>query len=175
MSKVPLTWETGQFQVDPKDRLTIVAPLNCLVLHWHEMSLFDFVSLARFLKRVAFGRRQLVAQPVPVVTPNDVERVVRRDFSNGQFDAVMALLNDCRIGSGESARVQLAALKLTEGSREKLRAYLESAKLDYRDVLVAAEYPDYSKMGFKVREMPSEDQRRIVDSDRAQYERWLRK
>jgi hypothetical protein len=32
-------------------------------------------------------------QPIPKVTSNDVERIVRRDYSETQFDSVMAVLN----------------------------------------------------------------------------------
>jgi hypothetical protein len=75
----------------------------------------------------------------------------------------------------EPTRVQLAALKLADGSLQRLRANIESAKRDYRDALAAAEYPAYCKVGFRVRELPAEEQRRIIDSDWRQYEGWLRK
>jgi hypothetical protein len=140
------------------------------------MSLFDFVSLAHFLRRLAFGRGRPVAQPIPDVTPNDVERIVRRDFPNEQFTDVMALLDECGTKKGQRGgpRVQLAALKLAQGGVEKLRPLVESAMRDYRDVLVWAEYPNYHKIGFRVRELPIKEQRRVIDSDWKQYEGWLR-
>jgi len=118
------------------------------------MSLLDFVSLAAFLKRLAFGRGRSVAQPVPDVTPNDVERIVRRDFPNEQFADVMTILGECGTKNGHPGgpRVQLAALKLAQGSVEKLRPLVEDAKRDYRNVLVWAEYPNYHKIGFRARE-----------------------
>ena len=108
-------------------------------------------------------------QPVPHVTSIDVERIVERDFKY-EFTTVMALLNE--LGT---ARVQLAALKLANGSVEKLRSNIESAKRDYRDVLAFAEYPEYHKNGFRVSELPADERTRIIESDWQQYEGWLRK
>jgi hypothetical protein len=116
-------------------------------------------------------------QPVPVVSPNDVERIVRWDFREEQFATVMVLLNEYGVEKWhrERSRVQLAILKMARGSLETLRSYVDVAKQDYRDVLAAAEYPDYSKKGFRVRELLGEEQRRIIDADWMQYETWLRK
>jgi hypothetical protein len=75
----------------------------------------------------------------------------------------------------EPIRVQLAALKVANGSVQKLRACIESAKRDYRDALAAAEYPAYFKIGFRVRELPAEERSRIIDSDWRQYEEWLKR
>lgn len=140
------------------------------------MSLFDVVPLVNFLTSLALGRRRSIAQPVPGVTSSDVERVVRRDFAREQFADVMTLLGECGAKNGQRGgpRVQLAALKLAQGSVEKLKPLVESAKRDYRDVLVWAEYPNYHKIGFRVRELPNKEQRRIIDSDWKQYEGWLR-
>ena len=141
------------------------------------MSLIDFVSLADFLKRLAFGRARPLAQPVPDVTPNDVERIVRRDFPNEQFADVITILGEWCTKSGQRGgpRVQLAALKLAQGSVEKLRPLVEDAKRDYRNVLVWAEYPNYHKIGFRARELPIQEQRRIIDSDWKQYKGWLQR
>ena len=46
----------------------------------------------------------------------------------------------------ERERVQVAILKLSAGSEEKVREYLAVAKRDYRDVLFWAEYPEESKL-----------------------------
>ena len=47
---------------------------------------------------------------------------------------------------GERERVQLAILKLSAGSEEKVREYVAVAKRDYRDVLFWAEYPEESRL-----------------------------
>ena len=46
----------------------------------------------------------------------------------------------------ERERVQLAILRLSEGSEEKLRELVAVAKRDYRDVLFWAEYPEEAKL-----------------------------
>ena len=116
-------------------------------------------------------------QPVPVVTFNDVERIVHREFSDEQFASVITLLKECgtAVPYRESSLVQLAVLKLANGSLEKLRAQIEIATGDYRDVLAPAEYPAYCKVGFRIRELPVDERLQIIDSDWRQYEEWLRK
>jgi hypothetical protein len=117
-------------------------------------------------------------QPIPDVTFDDVERVVRRDFTTEQFAVVMAMLNE--YGSErwhhEQPRVRLAALKQANGSVEALRACVNAAKADYRDVLSWAEYPAYSRNVSGVRIPTTEKERQqIIADDWAQYEMWLRK
>ena len=46
----------------------------------------------------------------------------------------------------ERERVQLAILKLSGGSEEKLREFVAVAKRDYRDVLFWAENPEESRL-----------------------------
>ena len=46
----------------------------------------------------------------------------------------------------ERERVQLAILKLSAGSEEKVREFVAVAKRDYRDVLFWAEYPEESRL-----------------------------
>jgi hypothetical protein len=58
---------------------------------------------------------------------------------------------------------------------EKLRSNIESAKRDYRDILANAEYPEYMKKGVRVRELPADEQVRVIDGDWSQYNEWLRK
>ena len=53
----------------------------------------------------------------------------------GSYSTLLARLRTKE--SGE--RVQLASLKLSEGSDEKLRQCVDGAKRDYRDVLLLAE------------------------------------
>jgi hypothetical protein len=118
-----------------------------------------------------------VTQPIPQVTAEDVERVVCRDFSADEYASVIAILSEYGTEKWhrEPTRVQLAALKVANGSVQSLRACIASARRDYRDALAAAEYPAYCKTGFQPRELPAEERRRIVDSDWRQYEEWLKK
>jgi hypothetical protein len=141
------------------------------------MSLLDLPSLVALVRGWFAGSRRRFQQPIPTVTPEDVERVARREFPGDQFANVMALLDECGAKTGQrgGSRVQLATLKLAEGQLKKLRSFVKSAKRDYRDVLLWAEYPGYSKLGFRIRELPAKEHQRIIDDDWKQYEEWLRK
>ena len=117
-------------------------------------------------------------QPIPKVTSNDVERIVRRDYSETQFDSVMAVLKgyeESASGRRERPRVQLAALKLANGHLEALRTHINTAVQDFRDVLGPAEYPEYSKKGALRGQLPVAEAQGIIDSDWEQYEDWLRR
>lgn len=115
-------------------------------------------------------------QPIPEITPDDVKRIVLRDFPNAQFDEVMAIVavytSRWEI---ETIRVQLAALKLANGHMDSLRRYIDAAKSDYRDVLVPAEYPKYWKATSRGRGLSEHARHQLFESDRKRYENWLRR
>jgi hypothetical protein len=117
----------------------------------------------------------MTAQPAPIITSADVDRVVRRDFPADRVPEVLAMLEEYgrQTWQREPHRVRLAALKLAAGSIERLRDQIESAKCDYRDVLAPAEYPGYSKRMFRIRDLPQDEQQRIIDGDWKQYQDWL--
>jgi hypothetical protein len=122
----------------------------------------------------------MLRQPIPSVTANDVERIVRRDYSETQIDSVMAVLKvyeESASGRRERPRVQLATLKLADGHLEALRTCINTAVQDFRDVLGPAEYPEYSKqIAFRSQKTAPADEQRvqsIIDSDWKQYEDWL--
>ena len=117
----------------------------------------------------------MTRQPIPSVTGADVERIIRRDFPPDRALEVLALLGEYVTGQGEPHRVRLAALKLAAGSVDRLRHQIADAKIDYRDTLAPAEYPGYGKFGFRFRELPQEEQQRIIDGDWMQYQDWLTK
>lgn len=120
---------------------------------------------------------QFEHQPTPHVTPEDVERVVHRDFPADEYTAVLAILDEYGTEKWhrERARVQLAALKMANASMQRLRAYIDVAKRDYRDVLLAAEYPACGKAGFQVQKLPANERSRIYESDWQQYQEWLKR
>ena len=64
----------------------------------------------------------------------------------------------------------MAVLKLALGSVERLERSIEAATVDYRDVLSAAEYPEYSQHAPGL--LPDERQH-IIDADWNQYQEWL--
>jgi hypothetical protein len=116
-----------------------------------------------------------VMQPTPSVSRADVERVVRRDFPAEACSEVLAMLDE--YGSAgyhrERDRVQLAVLKLADGSRETLRREIEGAKCDYRDTLLSSEYPGYGKKMFHIDKATEEERQRVIDADWKQYWDWL--
>jgi hypothetical protein len=120
---------------------------------------------------------QPASQPIPQVTPDDVERIVRRDFTADEYSTVTAMLNEYGTEKWhrESTRARLAALKLANGSVRRLRVSIDSTKRDYRDALAAAEYPSYFNVGSRVRELPIKERNRLIDEDWRQYEKWLQK
>jgi hypothetical protein len=116
-------------------------------------------------------------QPIPQATPDDIVRVVSRDFSENEYSTVMTILGEygTEAWHREPDRVRLAALKLANGSVQKLRVSIERAKRDYRDVIAPAEYPGHSKVGWTRAGLPPDEKRRIFQSDWQQYEQWLKK
>ena len=119
----------------------------------------------------------MVAQPVPQISAEDVDRLIRRDFPLEQFADVKAVLTEYQSGPWKVSadRVRMAVLKLSDGDLTRLRTHIEMAKRDFRDVLAYAEYPAYMRTGFGVGNLPKTEQSRIIDRDWQQYEEWLRK
>src|SRR4051812_43519579 len=111
-------------------------------------------------------------QPTPSATRADVERIVRRDFPSEDFATVIALLDEYGTERYETEkdRVQLAVLKNSAGSIDELLGQIQAAKMDYRDVLLWAEYPSYrwdEKDETKIQKMYCDDWQ--------QYSNWLNK
>ena len=77
-----------------------------------------------------------------------------------------------------SERVRLAILKISGDDVEAVRVNVDTAKRDYRDVLVWAEYPGQWKAEWSRRpDLSPADQERLAEIrrlDREQYEAWLR-
>jgi hypothetical protein len=77
-------------------------------------------------------------------TRDDVVATVRKTFPESAHARVLELLDTYGVESYE--RVQLAILKLSGGSEEKLREFVAVAKRDYRDVLFWAKNPDEARL-----------------------------
>jgi hypothetical protein len=117
----------------------------------------------------------MTEQPTPSIDQSDVDRVVTRDYGPSDWPTVKALL--AQYGTEdwqrEAARVQLATLKLAQGSLEQLRSWIGIALEDYRDVLAPAEYPTYTRDWSRMASLAEEDRRTIISSDWEQYQDWL--
>lgn len=117
-------------------------------------------------------------QPIPDVTPADVQRVIRRDFGQDRLPDVVRQLEEYGKEAWEDAstRVRLAILKLANGDIDSLKRFIETAKRDYRDVLAYAEYPEYMQHSpANIAESKPEAVQKIIDEDWRQYQDWLRK
>jgi hypothetical protein len=79
---------------------------------------------------------------------DNVVTAIQATFPKDNWARVLELLDGYGIEpyERECERVQLAVLKLSAGSEEKLREFLAVAKRDYRDVLFWAEYPEESRL-----------------------------
>ena len=115
------------------------------------------------------------SQPTPDVTDGDVERVVAREYPADQRSRAWTVLRE--YGSEEwhpeVDRVRLGALKLAAGNLEHLRLHIDVAKIDYRDVIAAAEYPGYMKRIPPSEDVPAHERAKVIRDDWQQYEQWL--
>ena len=107
--------------------------------------------------------------------PADLERKLADAFPNeGLREAARAqLLRYGREGwHHEPGRVRLAILKLAGSDLVALGRFVESAGVDYRDILSMAEYPAYSKLppGIDPMSAPAQEAMR---ADERQYLEWL--
>ena len=79
---------------------------------------------------------------------DEVVAAIQATFLKSSRARVLELLDSYGVESyeRERERVQLAILKLSGGSEEKLREFVAVAKRDYRDVLFWAEHPDEARL-----------------------------
>jgi hypothetical protein len=71
-------------------------------------------------------------------------------------------------------QIRLAIIKLANGNLDELRQHVQTAKSDWREVIVAAENPEEWSIGFSESEKLDEKTRReIAARDRQQYLDWL--
>jgi hypothetical protein len=109
------------------------------------------------------------------VTEKDVERVVARDYPPQSFARVFAILRayGAERWHTEKNRVRLAALKLAAGDLDRLRAHIETALKDFRDILAVAEYPSYFQSVSSSQELATDQRQQLIDADWKQYSSWL--
>ena len=109
---------------------------------------------------------------------SQVLRKIKQMWPDADPQEILGILNVYGTESYETGqtRVQLAILKLSEGDRERLPDLVKMAKVDFRDVLAYAEYPQEMRTDpIKMRDMPEEEAQSIRQRDREQYESWLKK
>ena len=106
-------------------------------------------------------------QPVYRPNPDDLTRKLQQEFP-AAADRVRA----AQLLAGLTDRVGLAVLKLASGAIDDVAAIVEKAKQDDRDVIAAAEYPNYLALGPHPNRS-SPECRAAIAADAAQYDRWI--
>ena len=72
-------------------------------------------------------------------------------------------------------QIRLAVIKLANGNLDDLRRHVQTAKRDWRDVIVAAETPEAMRVGLTNYDKLDEPSRSAIASrDRQQYLDWLK-
>jgi len=114
-------------------------------------------------------------QHIPIVSREDVVRIVAREFPPDQIPQVLSALSAYGTESyhREVDRVHLDILKIANGKLDRIIQETENACCDYRDTMVSAEYPNYGRKMFKLDKLSPEERNGIIDSDKDQYESWL--
>lgn len=112
-----------------------------------------------------------VPQYIPQVSREDVDRILARDYPAGRHAAIRQMIE--RSDQGRDPRILLACLKNAGGDFERLRKQLLDDSLDWRDIISQAEYPGYIRHLLTIDQLTEEQQRQIVEGDKAQYLEWL--
>ena len=81
------------------------------------------------------------APPSRAVTPADVVDAVRRDFGPAEVSGVLELLATYGVEAHERdpERIRLGVLAIVRGDRAALDQWVDWAKRDWRDVLLAVQ------------------------------------
>jgi hypothetical protein len=117
----------------------------------------------------------------PIAFSDDLERKLVALWRNpSDRERVREALAGYTKWAHGSERVPLAILKLCRGSVERVLSLLEEARLDYRDILAAAEYPTQGDALLAMMSPGATDseKERFAEAekrDRQQYEEWLKK
>jgi len=110
-------------------------------------------------------------QYLPDVTAHDMMRVIERDFSADVHATILEWIR--QVEMREKTRVVIAALKNSQGSLEKLKGELANASGWYREIISEAEYPNYTRVMFRIDRISPEEEARIIEKDKQQYLAWL--
>lgn len=115
-------------------------------------------------------------QPVAKIKFEDIVRIIERDYSSYGKEKVLDVLKEYSSDSEKlNNRVWAGALKISSGNLERLKENIETAKIDFRDIVAIAEYPKYSEqVGFDTDEFTEEELNDIIKDDWGQYQNWLK-
>jgi hypothetical protein len=117
---------------------------------------------------------RILAELKPFFRREIVEAKVKSLFTNHERAEVIDLLDDDLPDYWGLERLQLAILRLSDGSLTSLREYVAAARDDYIKVIGAAEYPGALKIGLgNYVGLSNPEQETIAQRDLRQYVRWL--
>ena len=100
-------------------------------------------------------------------TRDDVLAAAAAAFQPGELATILAELDLYGIErhEPERARVQLAIIELSGGSKDKIREYVQVAKTDYRDIVA------WKQLG----PLPKAEGKKLQDATRALIGKWGKK
>jgi len=114
-------------------------------------------------------------QPVYQPQPGDLERKLESTFPNeserASANRLLGLYGEEEWHKGIE-RVRIAALYNSDGDLGKLRAQIELANIDYRDVIASAEYRSLMKLPADIKP-GSEAYEEAVEDDSRRYQAWI--
>ncbi len=144
-----------------------VAQMDALKAHefWNEWIWFNPLSDIR-LRYPAPDLPALRWPEPPGVGEDDLKRIVRREFG------LTAMLANAVLGGyrgSEPARVKVLAVRCSGGDLGALKKWVAAANNEYREVLMAGEFPTYSRDSSH----PGAQER--IDADYKEYVAWLRR
>ena len=112
-----------------------------------------------------------MAQFVPQVSQEDIQRVLQRDFPVEHWQELREMIQLVQVR--EKDRVILACMKNADGDVHKLKGNLNEAAGYYREIISEAEYPYYSKKMFSIDKLTENEKAEIIERDKKQYLDWL--
>jgi hypothetical protein len=132
----------------------------------------DRVAEARDIQR---GTRQL-SMMRPFFNQQVVERITKRDFPQYSESTVLDILNQFKADDDElSWRTRLDALKLSEGSLEKLKEQIGEARRDFREVVMPAETPRIFVDVVAYARLSEDEKDRTSEEDLNEFLSWVQK
>ena len=118
-----------------------------------------------------FKIRYFGHQPAAIITDKTLDKIIRRDYGDN-FKEVTEKLSTIKSDSPKGRnRLAAAVLRLSNGDLAKIDSYIDKCNYDYRDIVMQAEYPRSSKLGFD--KTTSDKSKQIYLDDWTDYANWL--
>ena len=120
-------------------------------------------------------------EPVPL-SEIVIAKIDQAFAPHDRREAMDTLVNECgrnlplkaEATSRSLDQIRLAVLKLANGDLDELRRQVQTAKSDWRDVIVAAENPEVMRIGLVgFDKLDANSRAAIIARDRQQYLDWL--